>query len=124
MSKCQCRHHIADIVLAHQAQFLGQQQIVKAEGNPGTFIVIAGTERIRVNTVKTETQEPEVVPRHGRAQGIVQIDHGVLAAVENSLFGLEIGHLVRVAIHVIIADVQHRGRQGIQFPGGFELEAR
>ena len=111
-------------MLTHQAQFLGQQQVVKTEGNPGAFIVISGTERIRVNTVKAETQEPEAIPRHGRAKGIVQIDHGVLAAVKNSLFGLEIGHLVRIAIHVIIADVQHRGRQGIQFPGGFELETR
>ena len=38
--------------------------------------------------------------------------------------GLEVGHLVRVTVHVIVTDVQYRRRQGIQFISGLELKAR
>lgn len=58
----------------------------------------------------------------GVLRGIIQIHHRRFRTPENPLLGLVIGHFRRVAIQMIIADIENGGRVGIQLMGGFQLE--
>ncbi len=124
IAQCQRGHDIADVMAADQLQLAGTDQVVKAEGYPGAVIIVAGAEGVRIDPVKPETQEAQVVPLHRGTESIIKIDDGILAAPENTLFGLEIIHLAVVTVHMVVTDIQHGGGQSSQLFRSFQLEAR
>ena len=120
----QRRHGVGGVVQAVDAQFFQTEQRFRAAHDAAALQpVIAG----QAGEIQAESDDPSPLCPSGftpgQATGIVAVDDHHPLTLEDPRLGCRVGVHAAVAVEMILADVKHRGRVGIQRVSCFELEA-
>jgi len=116
--------HVGDVVHARQRHRPHRHDGLAVSHDPRQ-VPMSFDVPVRTGTVAhAESDPPAPIAAKRRRQRIVEIRDHHRVACERTAFRRDVGVQVLVAIHVIGADVQHRGRHRAQGAGRLELEAR
>ncbi|RMR08681.1 hypothetical protein ALP93_05443 [Pseudomonas syringae pv. helianthi] len=111
------------IVRAPDFQFTDRHEVFELERQVLFAVLFAQTETVEVGLVETECPARQAFANQRTGQRILTIDHHLPGTSENPVLGQVVGRQTAVAVHVVLADVQHGRHFSVELVGGFELKA-
>ena|GEM_PF-4975404 len=99
-------------------------QVVQAMGKPEAGFILPRAEDVQIHPMSAKEVRHHTLIQQGLAEGVVKVDDCMARALEDPVLGAEIAHPIRVAVHVVIGDIEDRCHLGPQVCGCLQLEAR